>query len=289
MRPSPPPHPDADVLAALVRVADEALDDDAVLRVHDTAPAAGSLAWTPLEGVHPLDVLLGAVAPPHWRAIGVRARGIAAGPDGTDDVVVTLLVDRSGAAASTMRRGDAVVPLPGRPDGMVADACRRALGLPTAPPPASTVGLWTLVWLDRLVAAAGARAPGQGWSWADVARLHPAVTAAPAPGTGPPSPAAVAVAAQALAEAWPWAQLRTAPSVVDLPGGAPGPTVSRWMDDGMWARFALGAYPAVADLVAAARALVAPVVADAVALVVRAGTGHGDEPGDDPGNTGKAG
>ncbi|MGH9234493.1 MAG: hypothetical protein ACRD0R_14285, partial [Acidimicrobiales bacterium] len=72
MRPSPPPHPDADVLAPLVRVADEALDDDAVLGVHDTAPGAGSLAWTPLGGLHPLDVLLGAVAPPHWRAIGVR-------------------------------------------------------------------------------------------------------------------------------------------------------------------------------------------------------------------------
>ncbi|HKY65844.1 MAG TPA: hypothetical protein VJM49_05720, partial [Acidimicrobiales bacterium] len=69
------------------------------------------------------------------------------------------------------------------------------------------------------------------------------------------------------------------------------PTVSRWMDDGMWARFALGAYPAVADLVAAARALMAPVVADAVALVVRASTGHADddEPADEPGDPGQAG
>jgi hypothetical protein len=269
MRPNPPPDPDHDALAALVRAADEALDDDAVLGVHGAAPGTGRLAWTPLGGLHPLDALLGAVAPPHWCAVGVRTRGVATGPDGTDDVVVTLLVGRTGASASTMRRGDTVVPLPGRPDGTIADACRRALGLPTAPPPGSTALLWTLSWLDRVVAEASARPPGDRRSWAEVARWHPAVAGGLAAGPGTPSPAAVAGAARALAEAWPWPQLRSSPAVVDVPGGPPDLSLSRWMDDGMWARWVLGAFPALDDLVAATRALLTPVVADGVDLVVR--------------------
>jgi hypothetical protein len=44
------------------------------------------------------------------------------------------------------------------------------------------------------------------------------------------------------------------------------------MDDGMWARWVLGSFPALGDLVSACRALLPATVADAVELVV-AGSG----------------
>ena len=276
MSPTPPPHPGADALLALATAADARFAgraDAVVLGVHQTSPGTDCLTWVPLGGRHPYDALAGTLAPSHWRAIGVCARGIATGAAGTDGAVVTLLVDRGGASASVLRRGTDLTPLPGRPDGIIADACRRALAFPTAPPPPSTVGLWTRCWLDRVVELASDRVPGLTPSWADVARLHPAGGAGPGADGAVPGPVALATAAASLAEAWPWAQLRAAPGVVDVPGGAPDAAVSTWMDDGMWARWVLGAFPALGDLVAATRALLAPLVADAVELVVTAGLG----------------
>jgi hypothetical protein len=274
---------------ALVTAADADLSsagvDGAILRLSDLPPVAESFTWFPLEGAHPLEVLLGFVAPRHWRALGVScagraqrldvagrhrhgAAGAAAEPDA---VTVTLLVDRAGAAAGLMRRGDEVTPLPGRPDGAVADACRRALALPTAPPSESTLGLWTLGWLDRLVEhASRADAASRLHSWSVVAGLH---AAAGHPG-GPPgaalSPAALAGSAGALAEAWTWARLRADPAVADVPGPPPTPELAAWMDDGMWARWLLSRLPAADDLMAAVHALLPSVLADGVELVAQA-------------------
>jgi hypothetical protein len=158
-----------------------------------------------------------------------------------------------------------VVPLPGSPEGEVADACRRALGLPTAPPPGSTLQLWTLAWLDRVVDVAGrAAAPDRLRTWAQVADLHAAA--------GPRcDPAALAAAAASLAEAWPWSRLRAEPSVVDAPGPVPAAELAAWMDDGMWARWLLARLPGEHDLLAAVRALLpARLVAGVEAVVVAA-------------------
>jgi len=274
-------------LASLVLAADRELHaagvDGAVLRVGPLAPAGSPLAWFPLEGAHPLDVLLGFTAPAHWPALGVscagRGRVLAGGgpPTGpaarpvAEPVRVTVLLDRAGAAAGVVRRGDRTTPLADPPQGTVADACRRALGLPTAPPPPSTLGLWTLVWLDRLVerAATGpGTAPG---SWPEVARLHPA--AGPAGGHHPggvPDPAGLAAAAAALAEAWPWHRLRAEPTLADVPGPPVPEALAAWMDDGMWARWLLARLPARADLLAAVHALLRPDLAAAVAAVAGA-------------------
>ena len=125
--------PDRDALLALATVAHEQLADDprgALLRVHATAPVAECLGWKSLEGVHPVDALLGFVAPDDWRAIGVCITGRAHSPRGTEAVTLTLLVDRAGATASVLQRGAALELLPGRPDGgwptpaAVPSACR---------------------------------------------------------------------------------------------------------------------------------------------------------------------
>jgi hypothetical protein len=279
----PSPVPGRDALVALATAAHEQLADDprdALLRMHETAPVAECLGWKSLEGVHPVDALLGFVAPDDWRAIGVCTTGRALSPGGTEAVTVTLLVDRAGTAASVLQRGGALEVLPGRPDGMVADACRRALGLPTAPPPGSSLVLWTLTWLDRVVAEAHDRVPGQpAPSWAAVARLHPA-------SSGPGDPVALALDAAALAEAWPWGRLRAEPALADLPGSPPSASLAQWMDDGMWARWLIRELPPAAELLEATRALLPAVMADAVDLVVAAAVDGGGWAVDEPGGWG---
>jgi hypothetical protein len=283
--PRDPDRPGAISLAACVDEADAALapttSDAAILRVANLgADGPDDLAWFPLDGGHPLDVLLGFVAPEHWVALGVSTPGEAhpVGDDGrvvrsTDPspIRVTVLFDRSGRAAGRLRQGGDVSAMPGTPEGVVADACRRCLGLATGPPPATTALLWTLCWLDRLVDAAGrAAASPRLASWAEVARLHPAASSPP---PGPeadvgPEPGALAAATVLLAEAWPWSRLRADPSLIDVPGPLPEPHVIRWMDDGMWARWLLSTFPTIDDLVAAVCGLLPDCVASAVVEAV---------------------
>jgi hypothetical protein len=282
-----PPSGD-DALMALVAAADRELSaartDRAIIHVDARAPAGRRPGWYPIEG-HPFDMLAGFTAPPHWRAAGVSTTGWAqrtgqggrrlTGPGDREPVRITVLVDREGGAAGVMRIGGAggdtgeVVPLPGPPEGEVADACRRALGLPTAPPPGSTLELWTLTWLDRLVDVAGrADAPARLRTWAQVADLHAAA--------GPRrDPVGLAAAAAALAEAWPWSRLRAEPSVIEGPGPVPRTDLAAWMDDGMWARWLLARLPGEDDLLAAVRAMLPSTLAAGVEAVVEAARASG--------------
>jgi hypothetical protein len=294
-RPDPPP-PDLD-LAAHVASADAALaargaraPTGALLRVSATdADTPGELAWFPIDPIHPLDLLLGFVAPTHWWALGVSSCGRQHPIDDDGRVVrsassprvrITVLIDRSGGGAGLLRRGGERTALPGPPDGTVGDACRRALGLDTAPPPPTTAGLWTRCWLDRVVdalAPSGGTGGGPGPpTWRDLTRLHPASTVAATHrsdvGLGPDADA-VADATRALADAWPWARLRADPVVVDVPGPLPDARVIAWMDDGMWARWLLAAFPALDDLVDAACSLLAPKLARATRQAVEASIG----------------
>ena len=240
--------------------------DGALIRV---APD-GTLSWRSLHGAHPLQVLVGFVAPPEWAAIGVSNAGWAHPLDATGrprrrpdapSVQVTVLFSRSGVAVGVLRKGAGVSELPDPPEGVVADACRRALVLPTAPPPATTAELWALTWLDRIVeVAARAGGPAHLAAWPAVAALHPA--AGPPP--HPADPSALAAAAVALAEAWPWSRLRSEPSVVDVPGVGRPADLAAWMDDGMWARWLLAGLPGWTDALAAVHALLPPAMAIAV-------------------------
>jgi hypothetical protein len=296
---SPPVPPPPDLgLTALVDTADATLaalgaraPAGALLRV--SAPDAhppGELAWFPIDPIHPLDLLLGFVAPAHWWALGVSSCGRQhpIGDDGrvmrsagSPRVRITVLIDRSGGGAGLLRRGDERTDLPGPPDGTVADACRRALGLETAPPPPTTVGLWTRCWLDRVVDTL-ARSSGAGSgpgppTWRDLTRLHPAASATATRSSGlglGPDANALADATRALADAWPWDRLRADPTVVDVPGPLPDPRVVAWMDDGMWARWLLGAFPALDDLLDAACSLLTPNLARAAKQVVEATIGR---------------
>src|SRR4029450_10867260 len=138
MSPPVPPPPDL-ALAAHVDNADSTLaargghaPESALLRVSVAdADPPGELAWFPIDPIHPLDLLLGFVAPVHWWAVGVSSCG-RQHPIGSDGRVVrsagsprvriTVLIDRSGGAASLLRRGGGGPALPGRPERPVGDA-----------------------------------------------------------------------------------------------------------------------------------------------------------------------
>ncbi|HET6949100.1 MAG TPA: hypothetical protein VFI47_01920 [Acidimicrobiales bacterium] len=267
-------------LLALLRAAETDLAacgaDGAVLRI--TTLGRRALAWFPLDGAHPLDLLLRFTAPPHWQALGVSCAGWAHRLDDpgraraeSPPVTVAVLVHRVGTAVGLLRQGTTVTAMPEPPQGIVPDACRRALGLPTAPAPPTTAELWALCWLDRLVATA-ALEPGRRRldGWDAVAALHPAARPLPAAN----DPAALAGAAAALARAWPWHRLRYEPAVLDLPGSPPDPGLGRWMDDGMWARWVFSSLPAGDDLLRAVHDLLPPAVAEAVTAVVSATCGR---------------
>jgi hypothetical protein len=277
--PAPPAVPDPGPGAArLLALAREVDADLAEAGVEGAVVSVGTdphepLSYYSLDGAHPLERLLRFVAPPEWAAVGVSSTGWAHPVDasgrprpgtGSSQVRVTVLIDRSGAAGGVLHDGDDVTDLPEPPQGVVADACRRALGVPTAPPPATSGELWTLAWLDRLVEVAGRRAgPALLAAWPAVAALHPA--AGPAP--HPPDPPSLAAAAVGLAEAWPWSRLRAEPTVVSIPGVDQSPATAEWMDDGMWARWLLAGLPGGTDLLAAVQDLLTAPVAEAVTRV----------------------
>jgi hypothetical protein len=269
----------------------------ALLRVQQPGPGSDGavghdghdveLGWLPLGGDHPLVTLMGFAAPPSWLALGVASSGRAVALDGSDrvgDARFTVLTDRSGASAGLLHRDGRTTRMAETPVGAVADACHRALGLATPPPPATTLELWTIWWLDHLVEAAvdpGGSGPVR--SWADAVTHHPATwlswpgrrrhddtLAVPPPG---PEPSVLAASAQAVADAWPWSRLRDDPGVLDHPAPGLAADLAAWMDDGMFARWALSRYPSPADLLDACCAVLPVDVAVRLATVVVAAFG----------------
>jgi hypothetical protein len=281
-----------------------------LLRITERPLQVGRLVLD--ECGHPLDVLLGFTAPASWSAIGLRCQGHAydlgpAARSSPDDVappappvppvppgapatapdervepvpvVVTMLLDRAGRGAGALRRGVVVTRLDGPPEGVVGDACRRALGLPTRPPPPSTTDLWLRVWLDRLVEETmSTDDAGRFASWEAVAARHPAAPGQPTALRANPrstrepavvaDPYVLADATRQLAAIWPWARLRDDPEVVDTAQPPLPAHLARWMDDGMFARWMLSDLIGLPLLATTVTALLPPAISAAIAETV---------------------
>ncbi len=155
------------------------------------------------------------------------SNGASAGSNRGDgeQVQVAVAVDRTGRVASAVRALDGGVLCDEHIElceGRVPDACRRVLGLPTAPPPAKPFTLLALRWADAL-AVLGSADPGRlTWTEALAAR--------------PFDPRA----------SWTEIRLGVAADALHIPGisGA----LAAFMDDGMFAREALACSPAPHDL-----------------------------------------
>lgn len=257
-------------LRQLVTSLDEGLvDSPGVVLVKVTAepaePDGGNIAvgMRPLpDGDHPVETLLGFTAPSSWTALGLHCSGQAYRFDpgssytfGRSEageataVRFTMLLGRDGQGAGIMRDGSGVTPLPFPPEGMLGDTLRRALGLPTAPPPLSTVELWLRVWLDRLIDAVAVLGSDAYRHWDSVVSIHPVATASAHCPVG--GPVALADATCCLAEAWPWDRLRHEPDIVEVPQPPLSPEVTEWMDDGMYARWTLASLPSLDELAGA--------------------------------------
>jgi hypothetical protein len=125
-------------------------------------------------------------------------------------VRVVTVVDRSGAERATVGMEDGTV-LDDPGEGVVLDALRRALGLPTPPPPLPLAAFLDDLWLRELASSP------RRLSWTEAAALRPAPV-----GT--------------------WSVLRAC--------GWPGVDVdlAAWMDDGMFARWVAGTVPPRTEL-----------------------------------------
>lgn len=228
------------------------------------ADADIELGWRPLPaGRHPLDELVGFTAPADWEAVGVVAHGVAhwldddVGSSPPARVRTTHLVSRDGSWAlrCDLPGRDAVAAAgraddPDRVAGRLDDACRRVLGLPTTPPDIGTGELFTLQWLDAVVAAA-TTSPDSVATWPAVVDLHPTIPALlPDAGGGGVDPAALAHKANQLAEWRDWPVLRRACAAGTWSTAEVDAAAADWLDDGAFSRWVLGGYPDVGELVA---------------------------------------
>jgi hypothetical protein len=249
-----PDHTFLPSLATIVDQATAAADGHVLVRVEGPIRPDVHLELKPLdEGVHPFDELAGFEAPADWTVLGLRTTGTARHldrPGGEPQrIASTFLVDREGREASLLRFDEEVIDHPGRATGTIPDTCRRVLGLPTDPAPPSTALLWSTIWVDRILErwAQPDRRHDLVSSFAQLAILHPSVHAPSPPDVlAVADPGSLARVARSHAAATSWEQLRLADDPLPLPDGILPPAVARWMDDGFFARWVLGAYPHLA-------------------------------------------
>lgn len=280
-----PPSRLTEALPALVTALDQAAEDagwgrpPALVRI--MAWPAHSVTEGFDLGVRPLDdgssvveALSGFTAPADWLALGVVTEGNARHLDDREPGITPRrvrcvhLVDRSGASASALRlQGEDVSILDDHePQGRIDDACRCALGLPTAPPVGSSVELWARLWLDRILArraAAGGDGDPTECAWPELAILHPAVALVVHDDDQWQGQACdnIVRLGELLAEVHSWPVLRAACAAGDWPVDDVRPDVAAWLDDGAFSRWVLGGFAPVEHLADAVCAEVAPSVA----------------------------
>jgi hypothetical protein len=223
------------------------------------APGAGRrpdhLVVAALADPDPVVQLLGFTAPPEWWAVGVVTGAQARTLDGSTSATGATfvhLVDRRGTSISLVT-GPGPEPLVAGPgpdlvEGRVADACRRMLGLPTAPPPDDMTTHVVDLWLARVTRAA---LDEPGLDWPAVVARNPAHELT-GPCAGVPTPAAMARYTIDFGEQLDWERYRhRCVEAGGTPFGELDADVARWMDAGMFARWLLGEsmpWPAQMDL-----------------------------------------
>ena len=160
----------------------------------------------------------------------------------------------------TLRRfGPTIEPQHGR----VPDACRRILGLSTAPPTDSMTDFVVAAWLE-VVARRAIDTPSL--SWPSIVDLHPTRNSIDHPVT----PAALAEATRRLGAALDWERFRKViASVGGFPFGDDATALAAWMDAGMFSRWAIDALPARADLLDLLASVLGPAAFDRLWATVR--------------------
>ncbi|MGN6696143.1 MAG: hypothetical protein ACTHN0_18330 [Aquihabitans sp.] len=258
--PSPAVTSDPPSLARIADIVHEATTDRPVARiVHlrlDATEETLDLGFWDVPPVtpHPMEPLVGFVAPPTWDAIGLvstgQLRNIAdpAGPAAAS--LSTVLLHRNGTAASVITaEGGETRRLDDPPEGLVPDVLNRVLQRPTPPPDGPTGALVELTWLDRVASGLlHQRSRSRSWRW--LADRHPLRG-----GGAVPAPDELAARTAAYSAERTWAGLRLLALTDDLPAvrwGPPGGTTApacTWFDDGSLSRWLLSRLPPAEALV----------------------------------------
>jgi hypothetical protein len=217
----------------------------------------------------PASALLDLDRDPTWEAVGLLAEGRATPLDGetTDGsghhrVRTVALVDRTGRVAGRVRKADGATVDTAPSGGLIVDALRRLLDLPTNPPPPDTGEFWSTVWLLAVVERAGSRR----LSWRAAAALHPAA----AFHRGDPGSlhGRLAVAQSRLLTQADWAWVHDLARGHDLPRFLLTRERAARLDTGSFARMVLSSLPPLEDVLADCDALLAPSTAKRVRAAV---------------------
>ena len=247
---SPIPLAERPSLATLAESVHRAVVDDPVALIlfiqYDERQEAVDVGFwdVPDLPLHPIDPIVGFVAPAAWDAMGListgRLRRLDAPGEEPEATVSVVLLGRDGSASSVIGPpGGTVRLLDEPPVGLVPDVLARALQRPTPPPDCTTATLVDLTWLDR-IAAGLLQQHSRGRSWRWLADRHPLRGGGP-----PPSPEELAARVAAYGEERTWAGLRLIALTEDLPAvrwGPPGGTTApacTWFDDGSLSRWLL--------------------------------------------------
>ncbi len=260
----PPP----DRLDRLVTMLDAATSDDSWHQPHRLVSLENDPEWpgrttfglrTLAPGEHPLDHLLGFVAPKAWTGMGVVCFGWAAPAEDADlgrgtatarpsahpdrrRVRVITLIDRRGREQATASLDDGtVIDEPG--SGTVTDALRRCLRLATPQPPGAVAEVFAAQWLLAI-----ARSPRSVTTdWRQVALLHPALQLLEGSRFGPRADELVGCG-RTLHQTLPWEQLRQRTAAGKVDGVGIPADLAEWMDEGMFARWVLAGLPLLPSL-----------------------------------------
>ena len=201
-----------------------------------------------------VETLFGFAAPRLWEGLIVAARGRAYsdGEDG-DDVVIGYGLGVNGEEVSVLHRETEVLVSTLSAEGRVLDCCRRAFGLSTPPAQEGIVELFIAAWLGRIFRAAGGdtsdwddEANQQAQSlqsvatldWQSLVMLHPLIE-----GSELLSPEDVGSRTRELCRNGSWGRLRGAVASGEMPHSSITSEQAAWMDDGMFARWCLAAFP----------------------------------------------
>jgi len=211
------------------------------------------VAVKPLDGLHPATALEGFEVPPSWWAIGVFCTGrILHAPDTpsgrTNRIsmrMATAITRNNGEFGWIERNGSGREGGLGPSIGRVPDSLRRALDLPTPPPPAPTDALFAAWWLAEL-------ADRRCTKWREAAQLHPATKLHAIAGEALPAEWLIDVA-RALGRVWGWNDIREQVAAEQTKMARIDAATAAWMDAGMFSREVLSTVPDLATAMARVR------------------------------------
>lgn len=221
-----------------------------------------------------VETLFGFAAPPSWDALIVVAHGRAyCDGEEEDDVTVGYGLGRNGEEVSVLHRKTEVLVSTLSAEGRVLDCCRRAFGMSTPPAQEGIVELFIASWLGRIFRAAGGDT--SDWSdeasrwgdeasqqvpseqslesvaaldWHSLAILHPLIEESDTAESNTAesdilSPEDIGARARELCRNGSWSRLRGAVASGEMPHSSITSEQAAWMDDSMFARWCLAAFP----------------------------------------------